>query len=327
MSSLRLATVLWCEVSSLAVVLTGDIPVWLSLLVLTVIPVVGLAKDSSPWLGPARGVSSILAIFYLLFFPLDWLLLSDRLIFAVVHLMFYLKVHTLLHLRTRRDRSRLYVLCLFEMLAAASMTITLAFLVPLVLFVVIGSLVLLIEQATLGSAAVDEPNFLRRATRSAVALSAAVMVLAGVIFVLLPRTTHGGFRLGGVSAITSTGLSEQIRLGDFGEIKRSRDVVMRIMVDEAQRITAPRWRGASYDRYANGQWSKTLRGTSQLPETDGGEFLLDRPTNVRGISSEVFLEPLDTDLLFLPPASQRLSTPLPFVFVDAYLAVRTGRSG
>ena len=78
MSALRLAVVLWCEASSLAVVLTGDIPVWLSVLVLTVIPVVGLAKEDSAWLGPVRAASSIMAILYLLFFPVDWLVLSDR---------------------------------------------------------------------------------------------------------------------------------------------------------------------------------------------------------------------------------------------------------
>lgn len=326
MSALRFAAVLWCEASSLAVILTGDIPMWLSVLVLTVIPVVGLAKEDSAWLGPARGASSILAIFYLLFFPIDWLVLSDRLIFAVVHLLFYLKVHTLLHLRTRRDRNRLYVLCLFEMLAAASMTITLAFLVPLVLFVFVGSLVLLLEQATKDTPVIDEKMLLRPALRTASALSVAVLIFAGAVFVLLPRSTHGGFRIGGVRGIVSTGLSEQIRLGDFGEIKRSREVVMRVVVDESRLTTAPRWRGAAYDRYADGQWSKTLRGMSELPRSPDGQFLLERPTGEEGIASEVFLEPLDTDLIFLPPASQRLLTPLPYVFVDPYLAVRTGRA-
>ena len=306
MSALRLAVVLWCEASSLAVVLTGDIPVWLSVLVLTVIPVVGLAKEDSAWLGPVRAASSIMAILYLLFFPVDWLVLSDRLIFAVVHLLFYLKVHTLLHLRTRRDRNRLYVLCLFEMLAAASMTITLAFLVPLVLFVFVGSLVLLLEQATKDTPVIDEKMLLRPALRTASALSVAVLIFAGAVFVLLPRSTHGGFRIGGVRGIISTGLSEQIRLGDFGEIKRSREVVMRVVVDESRPITAPRWRGAAFDRYADGQWSKTLGGMSELPRSPDGQFLLERPTGEEGIASEVFLEPLDTDLIFLPPASQRL---------------------
>lgn len=323
---LRLAIVMWCEVSSLAVILTGDIPVWLSLLVLILIPSVGLAKEDSRWVGPARSVTSILAIFYLAFFPLDWLVLSDRLIFAVVHLMFYLKVHTLLHLQTARDRRRLYVLCLLEMLAAASMTITLAFLVPLVLFVLLGSLVMLLEQATRYNTTFDEAALFRRASATAGVLGAAVLVLAGTIFVFLPRSSQAGFRLGGLRGITSTGFSDQIRLGDFGEIKRSREVVMRVLVDERQEAPAARWRGAAYDRYFDGEWSMSLKGMSELPRSELGEFLLNRPSNDDGISSEVFLEPLDTDLIFLPPASLRLSTSLPSVFVDAYLAVRTARS-
>ena len=64
---------------------------------------------------------------------------------------------------------------------------------------------------------------------------------------------------------------------------------------------------------------------SELPRSPYGQFLLERPTGEEGIASEVFLEPLDTDLIFLPPASQRLLTPLAYVFVDPYLAVRTGR--
>jgi transglutaminase-like putative cysteine protease len=317
---------MWCEVSSLAVILTGDIPVWLSLLVLILMPWVGLARENSPWLGSARGVTSILAIAYLLFFPLDWLFFSDRLIFAVVHLIFYLKVHTLLHLQTGRDRRRLYVLCLFEMLAAASMTITLAFVLPLVLFVLLGSLVLLLEQATDHRTPFDEPALLRRASATAGILGAVVLVLAGMIFVFLPRSSQAGFRLGGVRGITSTGFSEQIRLGDFGEIKRSRDVVMRILLDERQEAPAARWRGAAYDRYLDGEWGASLADVSELPRSESGEYLLNRPSDEKGITSEVFLDPLDTDLVFLPPASLRLMTSLPNVFVDAYLAVRTGRS-
>jgi transglutaminase-like putative cysteine protease len=320
-----LATILWCETSSLAVILTGDIPLWLALIVLVLIPLVGLADERSAWLGPARTLSSILAIFYLFFFPLDWLVLSDRLIFAVVHLMFYLKVHTLLHLRTRRDRNRLYVLCLFEMLAAASMTINLTFVVPLVLFVVAGSLVLLLEQATLREQAVEERVLLKPALRSAIVLATVVLLVAGGIFVLLPRQTHGGFRLGGIRGITSTGLTDQIQLGDFGRIKRSRDVVMRVVAHGTQAASSPRWRGAAYDHYSNGEWTRTITGVSELPELVQGQFLLNRPSEAPRVVSEVFLEPLDTDVLFLPPASLSLSTSVPYVFVDAYLTVHTGR--
>jgi hypothetical protein len=62
-----------------------------------------------------------------------------------------------------------------------------------------------------------------------------------------------------------------------------------------------------------------------LPQQAPGEFLLDRPSTERRISNEVFLEPLDTDVLFIPPGSLELSVSLPTVLADPYMTVRTGR--
>ena len=64
--------VLWCTITTMAVVLTGDIPWWVAVAVLTLIPVFGLAEPSARWLPRVRRVSAMLAVAYLLFFPLDW---------------------------------------------------------------------------------------------------------------------------------------------------------------------------------------------------------------------------------------------------------------
>ncbi len=322
---LLIVRVLWCEIASLAVILTGDVSWWLSLLMLVLIPVVGLAPDNSRWLRPLQTLSSLIAIFYLFFFPLDWLVISKQLIFAVVHLIFYLKMHSLLHLQTRKERYRLYVLCLFEMLAAASMTVSLSFLAPLVLFVLVGSLVLILEQSF--DPRVPEANRLpsiRPAAGVALAVGVFVLCLAGVIFIVLPRTSYGGFRVSGLSGITTTGLGGEIRLGDFGEIKLSREVVMRIVDEGDDLVTPPRWRGAAYDRYSGGRWRQSRSGMVLLPRRGPGDFLLDRPSSVSTISHEVYLEPLDTDVMFIPPASSELSVSLPSVFVES-LPYRSNR--
>ena len=325
--TLQIVRVVWCEIALLAVILTGDVSWWLSLLMLVLIPVVGLASDSSRWLRPLRTLSSLMAIFYLFFFPLDWLVISKQLIFAVVHLVFYLKIYSLLHLQTRKERYRLYVLCLFEMLAAASMTVSLSFLAPLVLFVLVGSFVLILEQSFEPRVSeVTRLPSLRPTARVALAVGAFVLCLAGVIFVALPRTSYGGFRVSGLSGITTTGLGGEIRLGDFGEIKLSREVVMRIVNESDDPETPSRWRGSAYDRYAGGRWSQSRSGMVLLPRRGPGDFLLDRPSSDSTISHEIYLEPLDTDVMFIPPASLELSVSLPSVFVDPYLTVRTGRS-
>ncbi len=324
---LRVVRVIWCEISTLAVVLTGDVSVWLSVLMLSLIALFGLAPLGSPWLKPFRAVSSIMAIFYLLFFPLDWLVLSDFLIFAVVHLVFYLKLHSLLHLDSERERYRLYVICLFEMLAAASMTVDVIFLIPLVLFVLAGSLVLVFEQA-LGRNSVNVPAHpfpIKRAARTALGLSGLVLLLAGIVFVGLPRTTYGGFRVAGLSGITRTGLGRFVRLGDFGEIKLSREVVMTLVPAEGPYVSPVRWRGAAFDAYEEGEWTHQLLDLSLLPRNGVNNYLLDRPSSEARVSVEVFLEPLDTDVLFIPPSSLEVNVSLPSLFVDPFLTVRSGR--
>lgn len=318
--------ILWCEVSTLALVLTGDISWWVSTVVLTLIPVIGLAPPKSRWRLALRKASAWTTFGYLLFFVVDVFLLSPGLIykiFAFVHLTFYLKLYTLLHQDRPRERARLHLLCVFEMLAAASMTVSATFVFALVLFVLFGTIVLVLEQTR--PVEVDGP-MLKRATVTSCVIAVPLLALAGIAFVALPRATYGGFRLGGLTGITATGFSEEVRLGDFEDIRRDYDVVMRIVADETG-ASPPRWRGPAYDRYENGEWRQTLSGVTALPRGERGRFLVDRPRNEPHARSEVFLEPLDTDVLFLPPASSSVDTTERYVFVDPYLTLRTGRTG
>ena len=301
----------------MAVVLTGDIPWWVAVAVLDADTRVwargavrAMASSSPTCLSDAGRRLSVVFSSRLVF-------LSERLIFATVHLTFYLKLHTLLHQESPGERSRLHLICVFEMLAAASMTVDATFVIPLTLFVVVGALVLTLEQSR--PAPVDEVMLPR-----AMVLTIPLLAVAAIVFVTLPRAAFGGFRLGGITGITVTGFSERVRLGDFEEIRRDGGVVMRIVADDVS-VSPPRWRGPAYDRYENAEWRQTLSGVSNLPR-GRGTFLLDRPSDGPRTTSEVFLEPLDTDVLFLPPASSELVTTVRFVYVDQYLTLRTGRS-
>lgn len=321
-----LVRIAWCGLATSAVVLTGDISWWVSVIVLTLIPVIGLAPPEARWRLAARRLSAWFTFLYLLFFLVDVFVLSQGLIFkifAFLHLTFYLKLYTLLHQDRARERARLHLLCVFEMLAAASMTVSVTFVVPLSLFVILGTLVFTLEQTR--PERVDRV-LLRGAAATALVVGVPVLVLAAVCFVALPRAAYGGFRLGGLTGITSTGFSEKVRLGDFEEIRRDSEIVMRIISDDAT-ASAPRWRGPAYDHYEDGEWHQTMSGASALPRARRGGFLLDRPSSAPHAKSQVFMEPLDTDVLFLPPASASIETTVRYVFVDPYLTLRTGRSG
>jgi len=102
-----LARVLWCEIVVLALVATGDFTWWVAAAVLVLVPFVGLSSPHAPWRVAIRRVTSVTTILYLAFFPLDVFFLSGRLIFAIVHLTFYLMLHTLLHQESAKERGRL----------------------------------------------------------------------------------------------------------------------------------------------------------------------------------------------------------------------------
>ena len=100
---------------------------------------------------------------------------------------------------------------------------------------------------------------------------------------------------------------------------------MRLVAEEGSALSPPRWRGAAYDLYMDGRWEQSFSGMVLLPRRERGTFLLDRPSDAYRVANEVFLEPLDTDVLFLPPASLEISVRLRSVFVDPYLTTHTGR--
>ena len=115
-----------------------------------------------------------------------------------MHLTFYLKLHTLLHQESPGERSRLHLICVFEMLAAASMTVDATFVIPVTLFVVVGALVLTLEQSR--PAPVDEVMLPR-----AMVLTIPLLAVAAIVFVTLPRAAFGGFRSEGSPGSPSRG--------------------------------------------------------------------------------------------------------------------------
>jgi transglutaminase-like putative cysteine protease len=319
----RAAIVAWCEISALAVVLTGDVSEWLAALVLVLIPVFGFAGENARWLPAARRLASVLTVAYFVFFPLDWLVFSDWLIFAVSHLLFFLKLHTLLHLYGPRERGRLYCLCLLEVLSAASMTVEVQLVVSLVAFVFAGALALILEQAA--RSVENEPEVLPRAVRTAAALGTLMMVVAGAFFAMIPRSSYAGFRLSGLDSVITTGVGEEVALGDFGRIKKSREAVMRIWAGDDDWRSAPRWRGAVYDRYLGGHWRQTLTGRRVISPYAPRQFALGSNPGGRAVVSEVYLEPMDTSVVFLPPGSFHLMVAVPYLYRDGYGTPRAGR--
>lgn len=131
---------------------------------------------------------------------------------------------------------------------------------------------------------------------SGVGIAAATLVLGGLIFLIMPRwTAAGGMRRGPAASKHLTGFSDQVQLGQMGEILESDSIVMTIELfdDQTDQRIEPDaellWRGIAMSRYAQQKWHR-----QRVDAIDAG------PVNpaARVIRQQIALEPTDSDVLF-----------------------------
>ncbi len=144
-------------------------------------------------------------------------------------------------------------------------------------------------------------------------LSFGVFLISAIVFLALPRVGFGFF-LKTRGGLTLTGFSDGVKLGGHGVIKNDDTVVMRVEVDSrwgGRDAPEIHWRGVAFDEYSKGQWRRSDRAPNtgdvveQPPAGVESHKLMwsgtapttnaDRETGVR---QDVWLEPLDSDVLF-----------------------------
>jgi hypothetical protein len=266
-------------------------------------------------------VTTLAALGYSGFFALDYFLLSRDFLAATVHLLFFLAVMKILTARTSRDYLYTAVIAFLELLAAAILSININFFVFLALY-------LLFAMAALSSGEIRRSMHKARTTaRSGLKrfhprlglLSALVtlgiLVLTAGLFFLLPRTADAAFSHLVSHGIYLPGFSNQVTLGEFGEIKTSSRPVMHIRIYSPELIGGLKWRGGALTNFDGKHWSNLRPVTERIP-IDGGHVEL-RPADMRqlgrGFNYDVALDAIDTDALFFAGIPQRLDLRYPSV--------------
>src|SRR5437763_10209181 len=209
---------------------------------------------------------TILTIAYIGFYPLDYQFLSRDFLTVTVHFVFFLAVVKILTAKTNRDYLYTAVIALLELLAAALLSIQLNFFLFLGLF-------LLFSIATLTSAEIRraiesvEPGggqIARRVSRRlsprlatlAALVTLGVMLMTSALFFLLPRTANAALRHLASKGYYLPGFSNQVVLGQIGEIKTHSTAVMHIRVyNNGGRLNGnPKWRGAALSDFDGKRW-------------------------------------------------------------------------
>lgn len=247
----------------------------------------------------------IATLAYIGFYPIDYFLLSQEFIPATIHLVFFLSVLRILTAQTERDYLYVQLLALLEILGACILSAQLNFLVFLVVFILFGLLSLAageLRRASLDpQTAVVAPRRLSLRLIGFLSVSCVMIFsLAGGLFFLLPRTAHAAFRQMTPARYHLPGFSNEVALGEIGEVKQSNEPVMYVKMLGDYKPRDIHWRGSALQSFDGKRWYNARYKPEQVIKIDGQMvgLVAKRPVNARRFYYEVRVKDIASDVLF-----------------------------
>lgn len=283
------------------------------------------------WRGSAFRLSARLVfrmtLGYILFYFVDLLFLLsayesalERFLLATIHLVFFTAVLKMFSAETTRDYIFLAALAFAQMLAAATRTIQISYLFYFGLFLLLSiatfvSFEIRRARDRVAGAGSSEPASAQGELANALTGTSAIIctgtvILATLLFFVIPRG-----RTGYLSSLASpseriTGFSDNVELGEIGQIKRSSAVVMHIDAPGLSPFHAVKWRGVGLTTFDGHRWSNSGLSSTVVPGTRNFQFrreLFHPGQRTEILRYTVTLQPVSSDALFLTPQPLEVS--------------------
>jgi protein-glutamine gamma-glutamyltransferase len=267
-----------------------------------------------------------LVVVYLFVFPFDLFLFSRALavdapnpglyaaLLAVVHFLLFVTIVRFYSVANDRDALFLAMLAFSCVLASAIFTVDtsfLAFFVVFLLFAVAVFVGLEIRRSANGALfpppgvnKAGERKFHRALFLAALSVSLGAVVIGSVLFFVFPRFSAGYFARTGLQPELMSGFTDNVELGQIGEIKKSSAVVMRVQTGAPVNYPMLRWRGIALTTFDGRRWY-TTESKRRTREPVNGWISLASRGELEGrtalqIGFITLLQPLASDALFVP---------------------------
>jgi protein-glutamine gamma-glutamyltransferase len=264
---------------------------------------------------------------YLAIFPVDVLVFSRAVaatsanpmlyaaLLGAVHFLLFVMLVRLYSATTDRDAFFLAMLAFAAVLAAAILTIDTSFLILFFIFLLFGVSTFVGMEMRRGAAgaitaahgsAAQEQRLSRALSLAALSVSIGAILLGGTLFFFFPRFSAGYMGRTNLQPSLMTGFSDDVELGQIGEIKKSATVVMRVKTGKPVGYPLLRWRGIALSTFDGKRWTEpNHRAVALLPDNTGWIYVGDPEQKqvgaAIGLNYEIFLQPIATDTVFAPP--------------------------
>ena len=316
-------------VATLALLLAGGLSVALAALLWLLMVAAWRLEDTRWQLSERTGLIVVLLSIPLFF--LDWKYQQSigepagRLgVNALAHLIVFLSAVKLLQAKKDRDWVFLYLISFFEVLLAAGLSFSPVFLGTLTLYLLCGlSTIIAFEiQKSRRALAATETHLLvppdsrmfkharRRGGKRnaeanrlpfvALALLLLIFVLALPLFLVAPRSGAAALTRSRGGLTNFIGFSENVTLGEIGDLKRDNAVVMHVRIEDSEPRGGFRWRGVALDEFTGRGWRKSSEARRyNEKKNDKGFFQIGTTEALHHLTTQtVFLESIESPVLF-----------------------------
>jgi protein-glutamine gamma-glutamyltransferase len=271
--------------------------------------------------------TTTLTLGYAAFYLADYFVLSGLFVTATVHLVLFVMVVRLFSTRRDRDYYFLAVISFLMVLAAAVLTVDSTFLLAFAAFMLMAVVACILMEmrdatgkATIRTSSSSDDLANRQMAFSLLGasplLAFLIMLGATAIFFVLPRISTGYLSAFARSHEFSSGFSDQVQLGQIGEIQQSSSLVMHIQIDgDTHGAYDLKWRGVTLNVFDGKTWFNP-HAQHVVASVGGGRFLLlqDRTSlkklppagSAQVIHYRVLMEPLISNVFFLAPTARLL---------------------
>lgn len=189
------------------------------------------------------------------------------------------------------DPLQVFFVSLLQLLMASELTNSIYFGIIFILFVVF-----IVISILLGHFVAEGQRIFRPFIIPIASITVLTIMLTTVFFVSIPRFRGGLWGKSLSRGIKTTGFSDKVELGSFGNIKLDETVVMRMIIRPD--IAGPHYlRGVTFDYFDGNTWYDTLKDIKGLFKNPN-DFNEEIPEGIKVYSAEIYLEPIDSDVIF-----------------------------
>jgi transglutaminase-like putative cysteine protease len=266
-------------------------------------------------------MNSIVLLFVAFSF-VDFRFISRSFVVTAVHFLFFASAIKLLTLSRDRDYFFLYLISFAELLAAAILTIDIAFGIFFFIFLLSAVSTLILFEMRRSNARALKGGTVRPliATKKlegtgmelfsrfpaglmlgmTLAMTCLILLLAIPLFVLVPRVSTGALNRPWGHAHMISGFSERVELGHGGTIRESDAVVMRVRVSEPpEKLSSTlKWRGLALEQFDGRTWRRVSAARQRISPQARYYKLEKFAQGTDLLYQTFFLEALSTDVIF-----------------------------